>query len=414
MDYVLKTNNLCKYYRNFKALNGLKMNVPKGSIYGFVGKNGAGKTTLIRLLCGLQMPTDGDFELYGVKNTDKKISESRSRIGAIVESPSLFPEMTAEENLKYQYRLLGIPDYKGIPELLELVGLADTGKKKAGNFSLGMRQRLGIAIALCGNQDLLILDEPINGLDPQGIIEIRELILKLNHDRNNEQLDELHNERLQYHHGNIELKNAITNISHDIRTPLTAIYGYLDMLQKTDNPEKQQHYISVMKERTELMKQLTEELFRYSAIISDESDMDKEDVFVNQVLAESVSSFYPALSEKRIEPNILITEKRIVKNINRAALTRVFSNLLSNAVKYSDGDLEIKLDDSGEITFSNSAGGLSAVDTEQLFDRFYTFESAHNSTGLGLSIARTLTERMGGTIEAEYRDNRLIIKIKLV
>ena len=141
MDYVLKTNNLCKYYRNFKALNGLKMNVPKGSIYGFVGKNGAGKTTLIRLLCGLQMPTDGDFELYGVKNTDKKISESRSRIGAIVESPSLFPEMTAEENLKYQYRLLGIPDYKGIPELLELVGLADTGKKKAGNFSLGMRQR---------------------------------------------------------------------------------------------------------------------------------------------------------------------------------------------------------------------------------------------------------------------------------
>ena len=141
MDYVLKTNNLCKYYRNFKALNGLKMNVPKGSIYGFVGKNGAGKTTLIRLLCGLQMPTDGDFELYGVKNTDKKISESRSRIGAIVESPSLFPEMTAEENLKYQYRLLGIPDYKGIPELLELVGLADPGKKKAGNFSLGMRQR---------------------------------------------------------------------------------------------------------------------------------------------------------------------------------------------------------------------------------------------------------------------------------
>ena len=230
----------------------------------------------------------------------------------------------------------------------------------------------------------------------------------------NEQLDELHNERLQYHHGNIELKNAITNISHDIRTPLTAIYGYLDMLQKTDDPEKQQHYISVMKERTELMKQLTEELFRYSAIISDESDMDKEDVFVNQVLAESVSSFYPALSEKRIEPNILITEKRIVKNINRAALTRVFSNLLSNAVKYSDGDLEIKLDDSGEITFSNTAGGLSAVDTEQLFDRFYTVESAHNSTGLGLSIARTLTERMGGTIEAEYRDNRLIIKIKLV
>lgn len=217
MDYVLKTNNLCKYYRNFKALNGLKMNVPKGSIYGFVGKNGAGKTTLIRLLCGLQMPTGGDFELYGVKNTDKKISESRSRIGAIVESPSLFPEMTAEENLKYQYRLLGIPDYKGIPELLELVGLADTGKKKAGNFSLGMRQRLGIAIALCGNQDLLILDEPINGLDPQGIIEIRELILKLNHDRNitfiisSHILDEL--SRIATHYGFIDSGRIVREMS---------------------------------------------------------------------------------------------------------------------------------------------------------------------------------------------------------
>ncbi len=217
MDYVLKTNNLCKYYRNFKALNGLKMNVPKGSIYGFVGKNGAGKTTLIRLLCGLQMPTDGDFELYGVKNTDKKISESRSRIGAIVESPSLFPEMTAEENLKYQYRLLGIPDYKGIPELLELLGLADTGKTKAGNFSLGMRQRLGIAIALCGNQDLLILDEPINGLDPQGIIEIRELILKLNHDRNitfiisSHILDEL--SRIATHYGFIDSGRIVREIS---------------------------------------------------------------------------------------------------------------------------------------------------------------------------------------------------------
>lgn len=229
----------------------------------------------------------------------------------------------------------------------------------------------------------------------------------------NEQLDELHNERLQYHHGNIELKNAITNISHDIRTPLTAIYGYLDMLQKTDDPEKQQHYISVMKERAKLMKQLTEELFRYSAIVSDESEMEKEDVFVNQVLAESISSFYPALSEKGIKPDIIITEKRIVKNLNKAALTRVFSNLLSNAVKYSDGDLEIKLDDTGQITFSNTAEGLSAVDTEQLFDRFYTVESAHHSTGLGLSIARTLVERMGGTIEAEYIDNRLIIKIKV-
>lgn len=218
MEYVLKTKDLCKHYRDFKALNGLTMNVPKGSIYGFVGKNGAGKTTLIRLVCGLQIPTSGEFELYGAKNTDQSaISDARRRIGAVVESPSLFPEMTAEENLKYQYRLLGLPDYSGIPELLKLVGLDGTGKKKTKNFSLGMRQRLGIAIALCGNQDLLILDEPINGLDPQGIIEIRELILKLNQERNitfiisSHILDEL--AKLATHYGFIDNGHIVREMS---------------------------------------------------------------------------------------------------------------------------------------------------------------------------------------------------------
>ena len=184
MDYVLKTNALCKQYKDFKALKGITMHVPKGSIYGFVGRNGAGKTTLIRLICGMQFPTDGEFEIYGVKNTDAAIADSRKRIGAVVETPSLFPEMTAQDNLKYQYRLLGLPSFEGITELLKLVGLENTGNKKAKDFSLGMRQRLGIAVALCGNPDFLILDEPINGLDPQGIIEIRELILKLNRERN--------------------------------------------------------------------------------------------------------------------------------------------------------------------------------------------------------------------------------------
>lgn len=183
MEYVLKTNNLCKSYRNFQALKGVSMSVPKGAIYGFVGKNGAGKTTLIRQLCGLQPATSGDFELYGVKSTDKDISKVRRRMGAIVETPSIYLDMTAEENLKYQYRVLGMPSFDGIQELLTLVGLENTGKKRARHFSLGMRQRLGIAIALCGNPDFLVLDEPINGLDPQGIIEMRELILKLNQER---------------------------------------------------------------------------------------------------------------------------------------------------------------------------------------------------------------------------------------
>lgn len=183
MDYVLKTNALSKSYGHFKALNGLSMNVPKGAIYGFVGKNGAGKTTLIRLICGLQNPSSGDYILYGRKNMEKEIVKSRRRMGAVVETPSIYLDMTAEENLKQQYRILGLPSFDGMHEILELVGLDDTGKKKARNFSLGMRQRLGIAIALVGDPDFLVLDEPVNGLDPQGIIEIRELILKLNRER---------------------------------------------------------------------------------------------------------------------------------------------------------------------------------------------------------------------------------------
>ena len=180
MEYVLKTNLLKKCYGNYKALNGLSMSVPKGAIYGFVGKNGAGKTTLIRLICGLQEPTDGEYSIYGIGNKQKEIARSRRRIGAVVEVPSVYLDMTAEDNLKEQYQILGLPSFDGISEILQVVGLKNTGKKKAKNFSLGMRQRLGIAIALAGDPDFLILDEPVNGLDPQGIIEIRELILKLN------------------------------------------------------------------------------------------------------------------------------------------------------------------------------------------------------------------------------------------
>ena len=180
MDYILQTNNLIKHYKNGKALNGLTMHVEKGAIYGFVGRNGAGKTTLIRLICGLQEPTEGTFTLYGCPNDSKEITRSRRRMGAVVETPSIYLSMTAEENLKQQYQILGLPSYDGLRDLLELVRLGNTGKKKAKDFSLGMRQRLGIAVALAGDPDFLILDEPANGLDPQGIVEIRELILRLN------------------------------------------------------------------------------------------------------------------------------------------------------------------------------------------------------------------------------------------
>ena len=180
MQYVLETDALTKEYRNFTALKGLSMHIPQGAIYGFVGRNGAGKTTLIRLICGLQEPSSGSYTLYGASNSDSTIGKSRRRMGAVVESPSIYMDMTARDNIKEQYQVLGLPSEHGIDELLQLVGLADTGKKKAKNFSLGMRQRLGIAIALLGNPEVLILDEPINGLDPAGIKEIRDIIIELN------------------------------------------------------------------------------------------------------------------------------------------------------------------------------------------------------------------------------------------
>lgn len=217
MDYVLTADALCKNYKHFKALNGFSMHVPKGAIYGFVGKNGAGKTTLIRLICGLQQATSGEYTLYGVKSTQKDIAAARRRVGAIVETPSIYQDMSARENIKAQYRILGLPSFEGISELLTLVGLEDTGKKKAKDFSLGMRQRLGIAIALAGDPDFLILDEPINGLDPQGIIEIRELILKLNRQRqitvliSSHILDEL--SRLATHYGFIDHGRMVKELS---------------------------------------------------------------------------------------------------------------------------------------------------------------------------------------------------------
>lgn len=217
MEYVLQTDNLTKKYRNFQALNGLSMHVPKGAIYGFVGKNGAGKTTLIRLICGLQEPTSGEFSLYGIKNNSRDIVKSRRRMGAVVETPAIYLDMTAEENLKQQYLILGLPSYDGIPELLKLVGLENTGKKKAKHFSLGMKQRLGIAVSLAGDPDFLVLDEPVNGLDPQGIVEIRELILKLNHERqitvliSSHILDEL--SRLATHYGIIDHGRVVRELS---------------------------------------------------------------------------------------------------------------------------------------------------------------------------------------------------------
>lgn len=183
MDYVLQSSKLKKNYGKACVLKDVTLNIPKGSIYGFIGKNGAGKTTLIRLICGLQEPSAGEYSLFGISNQSRNIAKSRRRMGAVVETPAVYMDMSATENLKQQCIILGLPSYNDIPDILKLVGLENTGKKKVRNFSLGMRQRLAIAIALIGYPDFVVLDEPTNGLDPQGIIEVRELILKLNREQ---------------------------------------------------------------------------------------------------------------------------------------------------------------------------------------------------------------------------------------
>ena len=227
----------------------------------------------------------------------------------------------------------------------------------------------------------------------------------------NNQLRVLRKERLKLQVGSDELTTAVTNISHDLRTPLTAICGYLDLLEQEPQSEKSGRYLAVIRERTDAMRSLTEELFRYSVITATTDELCMEEVFLNDILEQSLAGFYGALSARGITPKIRIPEAAVIRKLDAAALRRIFDNILSNTVKYSGGDLAVSLLPNGAVTFSNSAPSLSRVQAERLFDRFYTVETARNSTGLGLSIAKLLTEKMGGTITAEYESGHLQICI---
>ena len=224
------------------------------------------------------------------------------------------------------------------------------------------------------------------------------------------QLTELRRQRRQYIHGDRELKEAVTNISHDLRTPLTAICGYLDLLEAEEMTDNTRRYVEQIANRTEALKALTEELFRYS-VISSVSDLNYENVNVGRVLEDTLISFYGSFEQKHIKPQIAIPEEAVCRALDKSALSRIFGNIIGNAIKYSDGDFEVTMTESGEITFSNTASELSSVDVGKLFDRFYTVDSARKSTGLGLSIAKLLTERMGGSISAEYKEHVLSITL---
>lgn len=227
----------------------------------------------------------------------------------------------------------------------------------------------------------------------------------------NRQLWELRREQLNLNHGNQELKVAVTNISHDLRTPLTAICGYLDLLEQEESGDNVKKYLDVIRERTDSMRSLTEELFSCSLLAIQDEKLHIEQICINDILEQSIAGFYGVLVNKRILPDIQMSEIRVMRKLDKEAVRRIFDNILSNAARYSDGDLTVILSADGRIQFSNHAAKLSSVDVEKLFDRFYTVESARNSTGIGLSIARLLTERMGGDITAEYKDGQLYIQI---
>lgn len=227
----------------------------------------------------------------------------------------------------------------------------------------------------------------------------------------NFQLRELRKQRRQFHQGDMELKNAVMNLSHDLRTPLTAICGYLDLLETEEKTKTAEGYLAVIRNRAEVMTQLTEELFQYSMVLAGEDKLNTEPVAINGILEESIAAFYASLKGKGITPKIQIPEKKVVRMLDRTALARVFANLLQNAMKYSEGDLDIILSETGEIIFRNRAYSLGSVQAGRLFDRFYTVETARTSTGLGLSISKTLVSQMNGTITAKYENHRLSICI---
>ncbi len=230
----------------------------------------------------------------------------------------------------------------------------------------------------------------------------------------NGQLRLLRKERHRFQQGDAELKNAVTNISHDLRTPLTAIFGYLELLEKEEKSSAAKRYLEIIGTRCEALKQLVDELFRYSVILSADEDFKIEEVVINNIAQESLAGFYAVLEGRGITPEIIMPDTPVKCFANREGLSRVFSNILNNAVKYSNGDLFFELTSNGKIIFENTAAGLDEVQLGRLFDRFYTVEAARNSTGLGLSISKTLVEKMNGTISARYESNKLKIVISLL
>ena len=229
----------------------------------------------------------------------------------------------------------------------------------------------------------------------------------------NRELKDLRKERLQYENGNQELKRNITNISHDLRTPLTAIRGYVDLLQEENLPQKGEEYLKIINKKVGELTELTGQLFDFSKTIETDMDLVKENSCINELLEEALVGYYPIFKENNIVPEISICEEKVYREINKASITRVFENIFSNVVKYSNGNFKVELKSDGKIIFSNNATSLDATTVQKIFDRYFSVENAKESTGIGLSIAKQLVELNGGSISADYVKNVLVIEVRL-
>lgn len=299
MEYILKTDHLMKKYKKFKAISDVNINIEKGAIYGLIGKNGAGKTTIIRIICGLQYSSSGTYSIYGVKSTSqKKMLQVRKKIGAIIESPAIYNELNAKDNLKEHIKLSGMStSSKEIRNLLTLVGLQNVDNKKVKNFSLGMKQRLGIAIALASNPDFLILDEPINGLDPEGIVEIRELILKLNKEKgmtiliSSHYLDEL--SKIATHYGFLNNGVIINEISQN--ELLNKLQQKIEL--KTKNQEKFVEYFKEQNISYEIVDNESINIYNQTNLSKFIANLSKKNLIADEIheKVETLEDYYMKL-----------------------------------------------------------------------------------------------------------------------
>lgn len=276
--------------------------------------------------------------------------------------------------------------------LLILAGKVYTLRKSARQLREGMARQLEretntLLAVSSGDREMRALADALNG-----------------------QLAQLRAERQRYQHGDLELKEAITNISHDLRTPLTAIVGYLALLEGEEKSEAVERYLSQISNRTQVLHQLSEELFAY-ALLTAPQPLHPQRVDLRGLVEEALLSYCGAMEQRGMEPTIQLPEGRVERNLDPTAAGRVLSNIISNALKYSAGDFAVTMTPDGVITFANSAPDLNPVLVQRLFDRFFTVETARHSTGLGLSIAKLLTQQMEGTLEAKYQEGQLVITL---